>query len=443
MESVIFLGHTISIHGISPDPTKVQAILNLAPPKTVKQTQSFLGLANFYRRFIKNFAFIAKPLHDLTKPKTPFVWTDTHQKAFEELKSLLSTSPIRHYPNTMDPFLLFTDASSTALGAILCQKINGSTQVINYNSRLVNQQESKYSATELECLAILWGILINRQYLALAKFTVVTDHMALQWLKNNTNLNSRLLRWSLKLQDFDFDIKYQPGEKNIADYCHGGLYATLHLVDPIYHSQKFQKMATNIIKSCKICQTFNLKSFKSPLIPVFSAGPFYRLQIDTVGPLPKTQCGNKFILAANTTEWDLYLAQATFAANICKNRTSKFSPSELLYGRTPSLPSQLLEPSYIDRTDAQDIELHRQIRLQSQLSEILPKAKIGDKVLVKIQNPADKLKPKWQDGFTIDAIRCNSFLVNNGSFARVVHARNVKIVEDADHSERGEVVVPS
>ena len=174
MEKVNFLGHTVSIDGIEPDPSKVIALKAIPIPKSVKQTQAFLGLANFYRRFIKNFASIAKPLHDVSKSTANFCWTTMHQDAFDRLKEALCTAPIRSYPQPEKHFVLHTEASDVALGAVLCQESDGKTHIINYNSRILNKHETNYCKIELECLALVWGIKVNRQYLALTDFEIVT-----------------------------------------------------------------------------------------------------------------------------------------------------------------------------------------------------------------------------------------------------------------------------
>ena len=154
-----------------------------------------MALVSYYRRFIKNFASIATPLNYLLKKGVKFVWTDDCQHAFERLRNALVEAPILSYPNFNERFLLYTDASNTAIGAILAQNINGVEQTIAYASRSLKPYEKKYATIEKECLAIVWGIKYFRPYLYGRSFDVVTDHNPLKWLDNARDPHSRLSRW--------------------------------------------------------------------------------------------------------------------------------------------------------------------------------------------------------------------------------------------------------
>ena len=180
------------------DPDKTSAVAERIPPKNIKQLQSFLGFCNHYRRFIKGFANISSPLHNLCSPKTQFIWSDSCNIAFNTLKAKLIEYPILRKPDFNRPFKLLTDASSTALGAILAQEDDdGNEFVICYASRILKAHEKHYSVTELECLAAVWAINYFRIYLYGFDFTLVTDHYALKWLLTLNNPNSRLTRWSI------------------------------------------------------------------------------------------------------------------------------------------------------------------------------------------------------------------------------------------------------
>lgn len=213
-KEVAYLGHVISSEGVAPNPEKIKAIATYPAPKNEKQIKQFLGLVGYYRRFIQNFSSIAKPLTSLLKKDTPFTWTQQTQEAFESFKTILTTQPILQYPNFKEKFLLTTDASDYAIGAVLSQGETGKDLPIAYASRTLNKAEINYSTTEKEALAIIWATNHFRPYLYGRKFTIFTDHRPLSWLFNCKNPSSRLLRWRLKLEEYEYDIRYKPGRIN-------------------------------------------------------------------------------------------------------------------------------------------------------------------------------------------------------------------------------------
>ena len=182
-KEVSYLGHRVTEEGLLPDSALLAAIREIPPPKTATEVPSFLGLAGYYRRYVKNFAAIAGPLHALTRKDTVFHWSADCQSAFDCLKMLLTTSPITAFPDFSQPFQLYTDASTAGLDAILAQVREGRERIICCASRSLNQAEKAYPATKLECLAIVWAVAKFRPYLMAMPFEVFTDHYALQWLK--------------------------------------------------------------------------------------------------------------------------------------------------------------------------------------------------------------------------------------------------------------------
>jgi hypothetical protein len=212
-DQVRYLGHVISSRGIEASPDKVKAINEYPVPKTAKDVRAFLGLASFYRRLVPNFAQIAKPLTQLTKKEEKFEWKPQCQNAFDELKIKLSTTPVLAYPDFRLPFILTTDASKIAVAAVLSQVQGGIERPISFASRQLNKAERAYSASELEMLALVWATKYFRCYLYGRKFLVKTDHAALTFLHNFADNNSRLMRWSLRLVDFDFSVELTPGSK--------------------------------------------------------------------------------------------------------------------------------------------------------------------------------------------------------------------------------------
>ena len=195
-KEVSYLGHQVTEEGLLPDPALLAAIRDIPPPKTATEVRSFLGLAGYYRRYVKGFAAIAAPLHALTRKDALFHWSEDCQAAFDQLKVRLTTSPITAFPDISQEFRLYTDASTAGLGAILAQVRDGKEHIICCASRALNKAEKSYPATKLECLAIVWAVAKFRPYLMAMPFEVYTDHYALQWLKTMRTRSVLLHRWS-------------------------------------------------------------------------------------------------------------------------------------------------------------------------------------------------------------------------------------------------------
>ena len=235
------LGHVISSEGVMTDPDKIEAVRSWNVPTNVKELKSFLGFAGYYRRFIKGFSSIAKPLNALTagcdnhkkrkekarlkddgllrKASEPFgaAWTPECQDAFDTLKGKLITSPVLGFVDYDKPFVVHTDASGTGLGATLYQEgSDGKLHVIAYASRGLSKSELNYPAYKWEFLALKWAITEKfRDYLYGAKFTVVTDSNPLTYLMTTAKLNATGHRWLAALANFDFTIRYRPGKSNV------------------------------------------------------------------------------------------------------------------------------------------------------------------------------------------------------------------------------------
>lgn len=213
-KEVAYLGHIITENGVQPDPKTTECVVNFPIPTNVKEIKSFLGLAGYYRRFIQNFSQITKPLTNLLKKDCEFIWNDLCTNAFNQVKKLLSQKPILQYPDFSRPFNVTTDASNSAIGAVLSQGKIGSDLPISYISRTLNKAERNYNTTEKELLAIVWAVKQFRPYLFQNKFTVITDHKSLIWLFNVKDPGARLIRWRLQLEEYDYDIIYKPGAMN-------------------------------------------------------------------------------------------------------------------------------------------------------------------------------------------------------------------------------------
>ncbi len=212
-----FLGHIVDKDGIHTTDAKVRAVQNFPTPTSVTHVRSFLGLAGYYRAFIKDFASIASPLTRLLKKEVSFVWHDAQQTSFDQLKHALTHAPVLTFPDYTLPFILCTDASALGVGAVLMQQTESSRpQVIAYASRTLNAAESRYSVTHLEALALVWALRHFRDIIYGYQVTVYTDHAALLHLFKGKNLSGRLSRWFLTIEEFNPTIKYLPGKANVA-----------------------------------------------------------------------------------------------------------------------------------------------------------------------------------------------------------------------------------
>ncbi|GJX44300.1 reverse transcriptase domain-containing protein [Tanacetum coccineum] len=212
----IVLGHKISKKGIEVDKAKIDVIAKLPHPTTVKGIRSFLGHAGFYRRFIKDFSKISRPMTHLLEKNTPFIFSEECIQAFQTLKKKLTEAPILIAPDWDQPFELMCDASDYAIGAVLGQRIEKHFRPIHYASKTMTEAESNYTTTEKEMLAVVYAFKKFRSYLIMNKSIVYTDHSALKYLFAKKDAKARLLRWVLLLQEFDFKVIDTKGAENYA-----------------------------------------------------------------------------------------------------------------------------------------------------------------------------------------------------------------------------------
>jgi hypothetical protein len=208
-----YLGHVVSEHGIAVNPAKVSAMLEWPTPRCVTEVKSFLGTASYYRRFVKDFATIAAPLHCLTDDAN-WQWTDEEQQAFDRLKAVLAVVPVLKFPVPDAQYVLDTDASLTGIGAVLSQIIDGEERVLSYASRTLSQPERNYCVTRREMLALIWSLKHFRPYLHGRSILIRTDHASLQWLKNFKEPDDQTARWLEILERFDYKIMHRPGKRH-------------------------------------------------------------------------------------------------------------------------------------------------------------------------------------------------------------------------------------
>ena len=323
-KEVSYLGHRVTEEGLLPDPSLLAAIRDIPPPTTATEVRSFLGLAGYYRRYVKGFAAIAAPLHALTRKDAVFHWSEDCQAAFDQLKTRLTTSPITAFPDFSQAFRLYTDASTAGLGAILAQVRDGKERIICCASRALNKAEKSYPATKLECLAIVWAVAKFRPYLMAMPFEVFTDHYALQWLKTMRTGSALLHRWSAALEEYDFTVRHRPGKvqthvdglsrlpvgpappedallhiqvdseeearrlaQELHTATHLGGQALWKLFSDRYSHKAGRRICIEVAQSCPQCQRgsdygHRLKTTGA----IQSKGPWDTLSVDIVGPLP-------------------------------------------------------------------------------------------------------------------------------------------------------------
>ncbi|WVZ97041.1 hypothetical protein U9M48_042606 [Paspalum notatum var. saurae] len=211
LKQVGFLGHILSEKGVAVDPSKVKDVLNWKQPETVTEIRSFLGLAGYYRRFIKDFSKIAKPMTSLTKKNAKFVWGPKCEDGFRELKKLLTTAPVLAQPDVTKPFDVYCDASGRGPGCVLMQE----GRVIAYASRQLRKHEANYPTHDLELAALVHAPKIWRHYLLGNTCHIYTDRKSLKYIFTQPELNMRQRRWLELIKDYDLEIHYHPGKANV------------------------------------------------------------------------------------------------------------------------------------------------------------------------------------------------------------------------------------
>ena len=208
------LGHLISESGIASDPEKVRAIVEYPRLNDERQVRAFLGLAGYYRDYIQGFATIAAPLTEISSPSKEFEWTAECEEAFGKLKQALISAPVLVSPKPGNPYVVSCDASAVGIGSVLKQEHG----VIEFGSRALTKTERRYTATERECLAVVWGVQRFSYLIQGVHFKVITDHQALKWLKKLkfeklTGAHGRLARWVFELDAYDMEIEHRPGSE--------------------------------------------------------------------------------------------------------------------------------------------------------------------------------------------------------------------------------------
>ncbi|GBP03962.1 Retrovirus-related Pol polyprotein from transposon 297 [Eumeta japonica] len=260
-KEIRYLGYIVGNGCLKVDPSKVESIKNFPLPKTVKQIRRFIGMANWYRAFICNFADLAGPLSDcLKKSKNPFMLTEEAKISFEKLKEALSSAPVLAQPNFNKEFIIQCDASKIGVGGVLLQYDDeGKEHPIAFVSQKLNKAQRNYTITELECLAAIVSVNRFRPYIEGLPFRIITDHASLKWLMSQKDLSGRLARWSLKLQRYTFTIEHRKGSLNVVPDCLSrmntdelvvkNLPTEIDLRSPAFEEKEYQQLRKSIVEN--------------------------------------------------------------------------------------------------------------------------------------------------------------------------------------------------
>jgi hypothetical protein len=211
INEVPFLGHVIAPDGIAVIPSKVREVMEWVPQTSMSQVRSFLGLAGYYRRFILNFSKIAKPITELLKKSSKYIYSDASDEAFKVLKKLLTTSSVLTQPDIAMPFDVYCDASGTGLGGVLMQE----GRVISYNWRQLRRYEEHYPTHDLELAAVVMALRTWWHYLLGNVVHIYMDHKSLNYIFTQPDLNMQQWRWLELIKDYELEFHYHPGKANI------------------------------------------------------------------------------------------------------------------------------------------------------------------------------------------------------------------------------------
>jgi hypothetical protein len=310
-EEVEYLGHIISKEGIKPRYNGKYSIENYLRPKNLKEVQKFIGLVNYYRRFIRSCANLIEPISSLLKKGKKFEWGTEQEEAFNKARQELLNSKVLRLPDFAKKFILYTDASDIALGAILSQLDDfGNEYVVAYASRVLRPEEKKYSISEKECLGIIYGLEHFNYYLMCKSFDLVTDHKVLIFLNEKESRNARISRWYDKISEYDINIVYKKGselqnvdalsrieikekkeltelelvEKAHEEVGHKGLYATKQRIKEIKGRMVSDKKIKDYIKKCMKCVEQNDKRSRGYVF-VETSEPLEKVGMDICGPI--------------------------------------------------------------------------------------------------------------------------------------------------------------
>ncbi|CAL9701656.1 unnamed protein product [Knipowitschia caucasica] len=216
-DHVVFLGHVVSSRGLQPDPRNTNKVKSWPTPRSPTEVRAFLGLCSYYRRFVKDFARLAAPLHHLTCKDVPFAWTEGCDAAFGHFKSVLSSAPIVTMPDFNVPFKVYTDASMEAVGAVLAQDKDGLERVVVYASQSLTNTQKRWATFDKELWAVVWAVRQFRHYIGSSPFTIITDHKPLLGLRGmsiDKDPSGKRARWILELDPYNWSMQHKEGRRH-------------------------------------------------------------------------------------------------------------------------------------------------------------------------------------------------------------------------------------
>nr|GEX42292.1 reverse transcriptase domain-containing protein [Tanacetum cinerariifolium] len=418
----IVLGHKISKQGIEVDKAKVDVITKLPHLTTIKGIRSFLGHVGFYRRFIKDFLKIARPMTRLLEKDIPFIFSQECVDAFQTLKRKLTEAHILIAPDWEMPFELMCDASDFAIGAVLGQRQDKHFRPIHYASKTMTKAESNYITTEKEMLAVVYAFEKFRSYLIMNKSIVYTDHSALKYLFVKKDSKARLLRWVLLLQEFTFKVIDAKGTENLAaDHLKLLKSSRLAIMDPL-------KVTMDKITQPERC-----------LIEDF-IGPPYIVMPRTLSKITKGKISQRDEMPQNSIQvrivrsWSDKLDDALWGFWTAYKTPIGCTLYKLVYERACHLPVELEHKAYwalkYGNFDLKTVGDHRKVQInelnklrdQAYENSLIYKEKtkrlhdskiknlvfnIGDRVLIfnsRLKIFSGKLKSRWPGPFTISQV---------------------------------------
>ena len=263
---VEYLGYEVSEKGVHASPEKVKAVVNWPRPQSVHDVRSFLGLASYYRRFIHGFSQVAGPLTELTRSKAKWRWDKAQENSFLALKIALATAPVLRLPDFDHQFVVTTDASDVAIGAILQQDVGMGLQPIAFASRKLQQAEVRYSAYERELLGIVWALGKWKHYFQGPHPIIIqTDHAPLRHLPNQVSVNSRIWKWLSILQGYNVDIQHIPGKRNPADSL-----SRQSAVDALVKKSSVHDANAAYVQQLRVPEDASYEEIQSALTELFS-----------------------------------------------------------------------------------------------------------------------------------------------------------------------------
>ena len=357
LSQIEYVGHVVNSGGVTMSQARREALMKIPTPTTRETLHSWIGFANFFREFVQDFSSMSKPLTGLLSKKNEFKWTEEHQTAFEKLRDACANCPLLAFVDYTKELYLRTDASKVGIGGMLFQYDNNKKVLpISFVSKSFDKTQMNWSTIEQEAYAIYYCVNKLDHYLRGHAFILETDHRNLVWMGKSST--PKVIRWRLNLSDFDYEIKHIKGIDNkVADGLsrlfaintslshvpqiekfhnaivgHRGIAVTVEMLKQNGHTWKnMTEDVREYIASCATCQKVRLGqgSMAAALHTTSVEQPFETVAIDTIGPLPKDDEGNKYILVAI----DCFTRFVELKA--CKDATAKSAAKFLLelFGR--------------------------------------------------------------------------------------------------------------